>query len=374
MPIYIGKYIPVRWPPGRRHSGDTETDFTMYSPRNNTDSIRTTSPSPGEPPKHHDSERAHRGPRQYHRNHGKIPRHRRNYRPPGRQKEKSHNGKYSSSAPKYPWHSTKALELGLHPRPFEELHAERVYLLTTLQSHDRQALELFRRLPVLDEYIDRHHRHHQHQHQQHNQYQNAHPRVKVKIDGVPVNEVNSQERKQEAEKEEERLRDARRQRVWLRRQIEDTVDVERDLLTRLSELHVEIQCRERWCQVGQERAEMLHDFERGGDRSGFADTPYQQPLHSYQYPNQDSLLHPNTYSYQPSLDIATGYPLSPRHPGSSAITLDHDFGGQACNGESPPLAAEYRGSLEVHGTCDESISHPASSQAGRGLRPYVGSR
>ncbi|XXG99141.1 hypothetical protein Hte_005476 [Hypoxylon texense] len=109
-----------------------------------------------------------------------------------------------------PWQSLNAIQLGMEPRSFDELHRERLYLLEMLQQHDRRAIELFKRVPVVDEQLKM------------------------------------------AETIEEQKK-AKKHRSWLRRHIGDTVEEERDILTRLSELHVEIQCRERWHQVHRER-------------------------------------------------------------------------------------------------------------------------
>ncbi|KAI8961605.1 hypothetical protein F5Y11DRAFT_325488 [Daldinia sp. FL1419] len=109
-----------------------------------------------------------------------------------------------------PWQSVNALQLGLHPRPFQELHNERMYLIQMLEQYNRQALDLFRRVPVVDEQI-----------------QNA---------STPHDH-----------------RRAKKARGWLRHRITDTVEEEKNVLTRLSELHVEIQSQDRWWQVENER-------------------------------------------------------------------------------------------------------------------------
>ncbi|KAI8624512.1 hypothetical protein F5Y19DRAFT_480531 [Xylariaceae sp. FL1651] len=190
-----------------------------------------------------------------------------------------------------PWQSTEALELSLHPRSFEELHSERVYLLDALQWRDRRALELFRRVPVVEEQINRC----QNQDQQHTNlcgaYISPNGRVKVTVqaDGIPS------EHKSDPEWEVE-LRKARRNQVWLRRQIEATVSAERNLLIRLGELHVEIQCRERWCQVEKEREEFLRASKLGDEV--YRQPQYEQRQHGYHhqhysYPN----FHPYSYSY-----------------------------------------------------------------------------
>jgi hypothetical protein len=185
-----------------------------------------------------------------------------------------------------PWHLTEALELGLHPRPFDELHAERAYLLNALQSHDQQTLELFRRLPTLEEQISL-------RHEEVYQRRRQDAKVKVKVNGI-------QARGEEEEDEEEELGKACRQRVWLRRQIEDTLDAERGLLMRLSELHVEIQCHERWCQVERERAETMMMM-RVGPEAGYEGLGYTHDPCCY-YPEQNALVQLDMHVYQPRSD------------------------------------------------------------------------
>ncbi|CAJ2513744.1 Uu.00g018630.m01.CDS01 [Anthostomella pinea] len=110
-----------------------------------------------------------------------------------------------------PWQSIRAIELGLWPRPFGEIHSERAYLLDKLQEHDSEARELFGRLPTVEEHIS-----------------------------WSVNVPDE-------------LKKARKHRGWLKQRIKDTVEEERKVMARLGEIHVELQCRERWCQVERER-------------------------------------------------------------------------------------------------------------------------
>ncbi|KAI1083581.1 hypothetical protein F5B20DRAFT_411659 [Whalleya microplaca] len=107
------------------------------------------------------------------------------------------------------WQSKTAMELGLNPRSFEELHTERSYLVEMLQQHDRQALELFKRLAPVAEQVE---------------------------------EGNEDEQKR-----------AKKHQGWLKNRIAETVKEEKSILMRLSELHVEIQCRDRWSQVERDR-------------------------------------------------------------------------------------------------------------------------
>ncbi|KAI4867069.1 hypothetical protein F4820DRAFT_468292 [Hypoxylon rubiginosum] len=109
-----------------------------------------------------------------------------------------------------PWQSLNAIQLGMEPRSFGELHRERLYLLEMLQQHDQRAIDLFKRVPIVDEQLK-------------------------------MAETLDEQKK------------AKKHRSWLRRHIGDTVEEEKNILTRLSELHVEIQCQERWHQVQKER-------------------------------------------------------------------------------------------------------------------------
>ncbi|KAI0542965.1 hypothetical protein GGR58DRAFT_3455 [Xylaria digitata] len=302
------------------------------------DGMPPTSPGQENPPKNRNSRR---GPRRYHRNRGKFPR-----------RHNSHT--HTRHVRKNPWQPTRAIELGLYPRPFDELHTERVYLLNALQMRDREALELFRRLSDVEEYINRL----RHQHQQDNEHREVNPKVKVRVDGVPVNEISDKGRREEAEKEAWTLRNARRQRRWLRKHIRRIVNAEREILMRLSELYVEIQCRERWCQVGRERAA----FEPG-DPTGFEYPPHQQSYWD-RYPDW-TLLYPNMYPYQPYPGInagCDGYPPSSPHP----VVLEHGFGGYGDYGRDSTFPAQTNGSIEARGNWNNDVWRPESYQVGGG--------
>ncbi|KAI1470804.1 uncharacterized protein F4812DRAFT_469313 [Daldinia caldariorum] len=143
-----------------------------------------------------------------------------------------------------PWQSVSALQLGLHPRPFRELHFERMYLLEKLQQHDERALQLFGRVPDVDEQI-------------------------------------------EHAKNQSEDRRAKKLRGWLRHRITDIVEEEKKTLERLSELHVEIQCQERWRQVDEGRtARGLPQQNHNPNYSGFAAPPAPPwPYGDIRYPN-----------------------------------------------------------------------------------------
>ncbi|KAI1763758.1 hypothetical protein GGR53DRAFT_467036 [Hypoxylon sp. FL1150] len=144
----------------------------------------------------------------------KPPHHDRDFWEKNFQKKSNYQGKHKQApATKVrsdPWQSLTAIQLGLQPRSFEELTAERSYLLEMLQQHDQRARELFKRVPIVDE-----------------QWKMAET-------------IDEQQR-------------ARKHRSWLRHRIGDIVEEERNILTRLSELYVEIQCQDRWHQVARER-------------------------------------------------------------------------------------------------------------------------
>lgn len=223
------------------------------------------------------------------------------------------------------WQSIGSLELGLHPRTFEEMHAEKMYLLAELQNQDHRALWLFRQLYALEEEM------HYHQHVEH-RHENLYPRydgfrdentkMKVKINGIPGDGANHQAGKR-AVKQRENLRDFHhRKRLWLHQQIESIVNAERDILMRLGDVHLEIQYRDRWCRIEGQEAER---------QFGLAYTPLQQP----QWPQDSSYnswIYPDMYPCQPGL-----------HPGSSAVFLKP---GEESHVELNPLAARHGGSPE----------------------------
>ncbi|KAI1503825.1 hypothetical protein F5X99DRAFT_406507 [Biscogniauxia marginata] len=110
------------------------------------------------------------------------------------------------------WKPRNALDIGLQPRFFEEIDSERAYLFERLQKQDSQALNIFGRLAHVDDQID---------HQS--------------IDG------------------RDELKKAKKYRTWLKKQVKKTIGEERFILTRLGELHIEIQCRERWLHVQRDQ-------------------------------------------------------------------------------------------------------------------------
>ncbi|KAF2971160.1 hypothetical protein GQX73_g2459 [Xylaria multiplex] len=309
------------------------------------DDVPPTSPGQGNPPKHRNPQR---GPRRYRRNRGKVPR-----------RHTSHP--HTRRGRKTPWKPTRAIELSLHPRPFDESHTERVYLLNALQMRDREALDLFRQLADVEEHIN----HLRHQRQQDNERRKVNSKVKVRVDGVPVNEIRDQEREEEEEAQGKArtLQNARRQRRWLRKQTKRAVNAECEILMRLGEVYVEIQCRERWRQVGQERAA----FERGHNPTGFELPPPQQ---SYWHLNPDWTLlypniYPNMYPYQPYPGIYAGcggYPPSSPYP----VVLERGFGGYEYYDRDPTLPAQTNGSTEARGNGNNDVRRSESYQVDGG--------
>ncbi|KAK8042691.1 hypothetical protein PG994_013174 [Apiospora phragmitis] len=97
-----------------------------------------------------------------------------------------------------------------HPRPFGHIESERQHLQYLLGEQDRRACELFSRIAAVDE-------------------------------AYSFGSVHEH-------------RQARKDRAWLQRRIDETIDREKGILVRLGEIHVEIQCRERWHMVEQQRA------------------------------------------------------------------------------------------------------------------------
>ncbi|KAI1142239.1 hypothetical protein F5Y05DRAFT_218787 [Hypoxylon sp. FL0543] len=177
-----------------------------------------------------------------------------------------------------PWQSVSALQLGIRPRTFPEIHTERMYLLEMLQQHDGRATDLFMRVPIVEEQI-------------------------------------RWPESQDAQKQ------ARKLRGWLRHRIVDTVEEEKKVLARLCELHVEIQCRERWSWVERER-EMM-DLREHQQNSAYASypTPQPSPLEPY---TQANLQYPMDCFYYPFYGYAGPHflqqgengPIDENYPGN----------------------------------------------------------
>ena len=128
-----------------------------------------------------------------------------------------------------------SLDLGLRPRPLADLVDERALLLDELQRHDADVRDLFARLAAADERW-----------------------------APPSHGYGGGGRGPEYEHE------GRRQRGILGRRVELAVDREREILARMGELSVEIQCCERWWQVKRGREPVFVEPMRPapGDGSG----------------------------------------------------------------------------------------------------------
>ncbi|OTA63792.1 hypothetical protein K449DRAFT_394347 [Hypoxylon sp. EC38] len=182
-----------------------------------------------------------------------------------------------------PWQSVSALQLGLEPRSFAELHIERMYLLEMLQQHDRRAFQLFSRVPSVEERI-----------------------------------------RETGNKDD--LIQARKHRGWLRHRIVDIIEEEKKVLARLSELHVEIQCRERWSRVERERERLKqqHNFVYESLEMLTYTQPSAQHVPGYYYPPYGCVRPDNTQHNEHSLINRdyTGYKWEQEIPANCQSTLE----------------------------------------------------
>ncbi|KAI1133742.1 hypothetical protein F5Y10DRAFT_4238 [Nemania abortiva] len=351
----------------------------MSSSRGTASSQPPASPDLGEAPE--PQSRGRQGPRRdsqrYHRHNGK------NSRPNHRRGHWFHNSKNSQgrrdifAGHKTPWRSTDSLELGVHPRTFDILHANRIYLLSELHSQERRTMELLRQLPALEEQINYHrnaqHHHHQRPDQQHNRHRDRGARIRVRVDGIPVDEGNNQATREEIERGEEDLRNAQREHARLRQQIKDAVDAERRILAHLGELHVEIQSRERWCQIERERAGILYPPGPSYDGYGPEYTLHQH-WHWVRYPYQNQPPHPGPYTYQPEPygydNSGTGYyqgpPPPPVYPNNTPVAPGHGYDGRENHAESDAHVDQQGGSPDEHGSRPDYMGQPAANQVDGG--------
>jgi len=141
------------------------------------------------------------------------------------------------------------------PRSFEELHTERRYLLDCLQIEDRKAKELLRSKTLLEERLAANN-------------QSFFQRGKVK----------------------KRL-------GWLSGRLDETNRQERRILTRLGQVTMEIQTRERWNQIENERRQYEYEL-------------YQQYHHGLQG-RQQTPLNPASPEFQPQGYHVCGKPWPP---------------------------------------------------------------
>ncbi|KAI1207096.1 uncharacterized protein F4807DRAFT_213892 [Annulohypoxylon truncatum] len=221
-----------------------------------------------------------------------------------------------------PWQSVSALQLGLQPRSFNELHTERMYLLEMLQQHDRRAIDLFMKVPVVEEKI----------------YQARDP----------------QEQKQ-----------AKKHRGWLRHRIVDTVEEEKKILARLSELHVEIQCRERWSRVERER-ERLNITAQHAPAYANPPMPSLTPWGPQTYPLPPELPAPN-YPYYVHTGSPGIYYQRPISAGGiySSHNEDHET---PTHGQNP---SDNDFGPEAHELDDTAIDHSPGSESRRRSQSLV---
>ncbi|KAI6087947.1 hypothetical protein F4821DRAFT_277426 [Hypoxylon rubiginosum] len=224
-----------------------------------------------------------------------------------------------------PWQSLNAIQLGLEPRSFEKLHVERSYLLEMLQQHDYRARELFKRVPIVDE-----------------QWQTAET-------------VDEQQR-------------ARKQRSWLRKLIGEIVEEEKNILARLSELHVEIQCQDRWHQVARDR-EMRNLGQQHA--ASYATFPPQPPVFLTTY-YQVNAPPPYFYSHYPP--YASHYPS---YAYAEAPNTQGEYDGVFQPPWDPQNAPEDNyepEAFEMDGTPINSVSDTKSRRYSTPLTPTLDSK
>ncbi|KAI1395115.1 hypothetical protein F4819DRAFT_213017 [Hypoxylon fuscum] len=226
-----------------------------------------------------------------------------------------------------PWQSVSALQLGLRPRSFDELHTERVYLLEMLQQHDQRAVELFQRVPVVEEQISR------------------------------ADTTDDQRR-------------AKKHRGWLRHRIVDTVEEEKTILARLSELHVEIQCRERWYRVERDRQMRIPGQQHTPDHAAFPPPPPPTPSQNINPPCPASNFYRPPYGYTEAPDMQ--YKAFLPHSG---ISHGNDWAIPTVEYSQNESEATLRpGTFEIDGTPIDSSSGNTSRNHSEPLEENVGSR
>ncbi|KAI0392998.1 hypothetical protein F5Y17DRAFT_459337 [Xylariaceae sp. FL0594] len=197
-----------------------------------------------------------------------------------------------------------ALELAMHPRSLDELHAERGYLFYALQSHDQRVLALLWQLNAVDEQIRWYIRFQGGQGRDNVNFSTTQGSDSVGSGNASRERERTRGRREEVrEDEEELLRQARRYRAWVRGQIGAVVDDERALYARLGEVNIEIRCQERWALVEQslqqewtswtpsQRHRASRQHEEGG---GYYDPEWLRPDGSEAWLRSPSQLSPNS--------------------------------------------------------------------------------
>lgn len=109
------------------------------------------------------------------------------------------------------WNNNHVMRVALKPCPFEQLYQQREYHLHHLHLENERVMSLYHQLVVYDD---------------------------VMLQAVGI------ERKE-----------ARRGQKWIKKRIAESLDEERAILFRLSELHIEIQSRERWYWIWNQRVD-----------------------------------------------------------------------------------------------------------------------
>ncbi|KAI1639835.1 hypothetical protein F4809DRAFT_47264 [Biscogniauxia mediterranea] len=210
------------------------------------------------------------------------------------------------------WQYGNALDLGLRPRLFEAIDSERIYHNDRLQKQDSHTLDLFRQFAQVENQI----RH-----------------------GC----VNG------------RKKAAKKHRNWLKQKIGESIREEKLILSRLGELHVEIQCRERWCQIR-------------GDRE-FRDTRYHPTGYGESLPPPAPLPHPpslipyphSSHTYPVEVHLPTSAPVGYWlvYPQSAISFGPAGFGG---GNETWQHANHLSAPISIHSDCP-SLQSPTQVQA-----------
>ncbi|TAQ84204.1 hypothetical protein B7494_g7477 [Chlorociboria aeruginascens] len=134
------------------------------------------------------------------------------------------------------------------PRPFDQLHSERTYLLSLLDRENAHTASLLRQLPILEEQL--------------------------------INAERGHARKR-----------TKKEQGWVKRRLAETTRQEKAILGRLEELSSEIQLRERWSLIETERLEN-RGTERWGGQQNTGRMFWRDPpniAHGYLIPMQQPI-------------------------------------------------------------------------------------
>ncbi|KAI1877127.1 uncharacterized protein JN550_001199 [Neoarthrinium moseri] len=155
-----------------------------------------------------------------------------------------------------PWSYSKALQIALEPRSFNELNGQRECLLEALNLESERVLKLFREWATFDDMVQL-------------------------SEGI-------------------RLREIKKSRSWCRKQIAESIEEEKAILLRLSDIHIEIQSRERWCTVWKERSEPGIEYLRQTWHHGNGGRRYE----GHHATHSPLTLRPHTW--QPAMSLPLG--------------------------------------------------------------------